>query len=33
MRGFEQGLVALDVDVDFGVDMLPDGEEAIGTAG
>ena len=33
MFGLEEGLVALDVDVDFGVDELGDGVEAVGAAG
>jgi hypothetical protein len=31
--GFEQGFVALDVDVDVGVDQLGDGVDAVGAAG
>ena len=33
MFGFEEGFVALDVDVDFGVDELGDGVDAVGAAG
>ena len=31
--GLEEGLVALDVDVDVGVDLLGDGVDAVGAAG
>jgi len=31
--GFEEGLIALDVDVDFGVDELGDGVDAVGATG
>ena len=31
--GFEEGFVALDVDVDLGVDELGDGVDAVGSAG
>ena len=31
--GFEEGLVALDVDVDVGVDLLRDGVDTVGSAG
>ena len=31
--GFEEGFVALDVDVDVGVDLLGDGVDAVGAAG
>ncbi len=33
MLGLEEGFVALDVDVDVGVDELGDGVEAVGAAG
>jgi len=33
MFGFEEGFVALDVDVDVGVDLLGDGVDAVGAAG
>ena len=33
VRGFEHGLVPLDVNVDFRGDLLRDGEEAVGAAG
>ena len=33
MFGFKEGFVALDVDVDVGVDLLGDGVDAVGAAG
>ena len=33
MLGFEERLVALDVDVDIGVELLGDGVDAVGSAG